>query len=67
MHNKKKLYIGSYPVEEDAARIYDILTLKFRGIKAKTNYYYSYEQIKKILESEINIKNINQIISKLNK
>lgn len=64
MINKKKLYIGSFPVEEDAARIYDILSLKFRGIKAKTNYYYSYEQIKKILETDINIKNIYQIISK---
>ena len=65
MINKKKLYIGSYPVEEDAARIYDILTLKFRGIKAKTNYYYNYEQIKKI--QALDIKNIFQIISKLNK
>ena len=67
MANKKKIYIGSYPVEEDAARIYDILTLKFRGIKAKTNYYYSYEQIKKILELDSNIKNIYQLISKINK
>ena len=67
MANKKKIYIGSYPVEEDAARIYDILTLKFRGIKAKTNYYYSYEQIKKILELDIDIKNIYQLISKINK
>jgi len=65
MINKKKIYIGSYPVEEDAARIYDILTLKFRGIKAKTNYYYNYEQIKKI--QALDIKNIYQIISKLNK
>ena len=62
MLNKKKLYIGSYPVEEDAARIYDILTLKFRGNKAKTNYYYNYEQIKKI--QALDIKNIYQIISK---
>ena len=65
MINKKKIYIGSYPVEEDAARIYDILTLKFRGIKAKTNYYYNYEQIKKI--QALDIKNIFLIISKLNK
>ena len=63
MINKKKIYIGSYPVEEDAAIIYDILTLKFRGIKAKTNYYYNYEQIKKI--QALDIKNIFQIISKL--
>ena len=65
MFNKKKIYIGSYPAEEDAARIYDIFTLKFRGIKAKTNYYYNYEQIKKI--QALDIKNIFQIISKLNK
>ena len=65
MFNKKKIYIGSFPDEEDAARIYDILTLKFRGIKAKTNYYYSYEQIKEIIELDINNKNIYQIISKI--
>ncbi len=63
MINKKNIYIGSYTSEEDAARIYDFLTLKFRDIKAKTNFNYSYEQIKKIRELDIEFKNI----SKLNK
>ena len=64
MINKKKTYIGSYPIEEDAARIYDILSLKYRGIRAKTNFYYSYKQINEIQKTDIDIKNINQIISR---
>ena len=64
MINKNKSYIGSYPSEELAARIYDILALKNRGIKARTNFIYNSKQIKKINEMEINIKseNINDII-----
>ena len=67
MINKNKSYIGSYPSEELAARIYDILALKNRGIKARTNFIYNSKQIKKICEMEINIKseNINDIISQL--
>ena len=67
MINKNKLYIGSYPSEELAARIYDILALKKRGIKARTNFIYNCKQIKKICEMEINVKseNINDIISQL--
>ena len=67
MINKNKSYIGSYPSEELAARIYDILALKNRGIKARTNFIYNSKQIKKINEMEINIKseNINDIITQL--
>ena len=67
MINKNKSYIGSYPSEELAARIYDILALKNRGIKARTNFIYNSKQIKKICQMEIDIKSekINDIISQL--
>jgi len=67
MINSKKSYIGSYLSEEIAARIYDILSIKNRGIKAKTNFIYNHIQIKKIIESKINIKsdNISDIIKKI--
>jgi len=67
MVNKNKKYIGSYPSEELAGRIYDILSIKTRGIKAKTNFIYNSTQIKKISEINIDIKdkNIIEIISQL--
>ena len=67
MLKKKKLYIGTYDSEEFAGRIYDILSLKNRGIKAKTNFKYTNEQIKNICKIDIDIKdkNIYEIISQL--
>jgi len=67
MQNKGKSYIGSYNSEEYAARIYDILSIKYRGIKARTNFKYSSQQIKKIYEMDIDIKskNIYDIIDEL--
>ena len=67
MQNKGKSYIGSYNSEEYAARIYDILSIKYRGIKARTNFKYSSQQIKKIYEMDIDVKskNIYDIIDKL--
>jgi len=67
MINKSKYYIGSYPSEEIAARIYNVLSLKNRGVKARTNFKYNSRQIEKICEAEINIKakNVYEIISKL--
>lgn len=56
MVNHKKYYIGSYPSEELAARIYDIHAIKNRGIKARTNFPYDNIQIKNIYEKKINIK-----------
>ena len=41
MLNKNKKYIGSYQSEELAGRIYDILSIKTRGVKAKTNFIYN--------------------------
>ena len=67
MLNKNKSYIGSYPSEELAARIYDILAIKNRGIKARTNFIYNSKQLKRICEIDIDIKskNISEIISQL--
>ena len=67
MINNKNNYIGSYPSEELAARIYDILAIKNRGIRARTNFFYNGIQIKKILEKNINIKcdNISDIIKQI--
>ena len=56
MVNNNKYYIGSYPSEELAARIYDVLAIKNRGTKARTNFAYNKNQIKKIYENEIDIK-----------
>ena len=67
MLHKSKSYVGTYSTEEIAARIYDILAIKNRGIKARTNFIYNEQQIKKILNSEIDIKakNINEVVSNL--
>ena len=56
MINNKKNYLGNYPSEDLAARIYDIYSIKTRGIKARTNFVYDNNQIKKIYNKNINIK-----------
>jgi hypothetical protein len=68
MINNKKYYLGNYPSEDLAARIYDIQAIKSWGIKAKTNFVYDNNQIKKIYNKKINIKckDISDIISQLN-
>ena len=67
MINNNKFYIGSYISEEITARVYDILAIKYRGINARTNFKYNHIHIKKINESNINIKsgNISDIIEEL--
>ncbi len=49
MVNKRKRYVGSFSNEEEAARIYDKVSLQNHGGKAKTNYFYSEEEIKNII------------------
>ena len=49
MIKKSKSYIGSYHTEELAARIYDIISLKNNGTKAKTNFCYSENEIKNLI------------------
>ena len=67
MKNNKKYYLGIYPSEELAARIYDIHALKY-GIKARTNFIYNNIQIKNISEKNINIKcgNISDLMNQIN-
>ena len=67
MVNKSKTYIGTYSSESIAARIYDIIAIKNRGIKARTNFVYSKNQLAKICSNDIDIKakNINEVIYKL--
>jgi hypothetical protein len=49
MVNKKKRYVGSYSQEEEAARNYDKVALQHHGTKAKTNFYYSEDEIFQII------------------
>ena len=62
-----KGYIGTYPTEELAARVYDLVSIKNSGIKAKTNFQYNSHQIQKINEAIVNFKakNIEEIILKI--
>ena len=68
MINHKKYYLGSYPSEDLAAVIYDIQAIKNWGVKAKTNFVYDNNQIKKIYNKTINIKcnKISNIMDQLN-
>jgi hypothetical protein len=67
MFKNSKSYVGLFPSEEIAARIYDVLAIKKRGIKAKTNFKYNSRQVSKIYSTNIDIKakNIDQIINEL--
>jgi hypothetical protein len=67
MLKRGKSYVGSYNSEELAARIYDILALKYRGVKARTNFKYTSKQINKIREMDIDIKskNLDDIITQI--
>ena len=66
-YKKNIRYYGVYPKEEIAARAYDIISIKNKGIKARTNFKYNLHQIQKISETNIdfNIKNINENIINL--
>jgi len=56
MVNKKKRYVGSYSNEEEAARYYDKVSLQHHGNKAKTNFYYTSEEIKEIQKEPLILK-----------
>ena len=49
MVKNKKRYLGSFSNEEEAARAYDKVALQNHGIKAKTNYDYTKEEVKEIM------------------
>ena len=67
MNDTNKSYIKSYSSEEVAARIYDILEIKKRDIKAKTNFKYNNLEMEQIKEMDIDIKskNIEELICSL--
>ncbi len=46
---KKKRYVGSYSNEEEAARAYDKVALQNHGTRAKTNYDYDDDEVKRII------------------
>ena len=58
MINKKKRYIGNYKNEEEAASSYDIVAIQTHGSKAKTNFYYTPEEIQRIRKMKDNF-NLN--------
>ena len=62
-----KGYVGLFKTQEIAARIYDIISIKNKGIKAKTNFQYNLHQIQNISEENIDYKtkNIEEIIAGL--
>lgn len=52
MGNLKKHYIGSISTEQKAAKIYDRHAILTHGLRAKTNFSYTKDQILKILTRE---------------
>eukprot|EP00743_Colponemidia_sp_Colp-15_P005495 GILK01005909.1.p1 GENE.GILK01005909.1~~GILK01005909.1.p1 ORF type:complete len:274 (-),score=38.93 GILK01005909.1:217-1038(-) len=49
MVDKKKRYIGSFASEMEAAKAYDRAALQNHGLKAKTNFEYTEDELNKIL------------------
>ena len=68
LHYKKNNgYVGVFKTQEIAARVYDIISIKNQGIKAKTNFQYNIHQIQNITEAYIdyNSEKIEEIIHDL--
>ena len=64
--NNKNLYLGTYQSEKVAATIYDIMSIKKKGINARTNFKYSQRQLQKIMELDFDINDIFKIAKKYN-
>jgi hypothetical protein len=52
MIRKRKYYLGTFQTELEAAKHYDVISVKNNGIKAKTNFFYTDKEIEKILAQE---------------
>ena len=52
-YKNRRGYIGLFRTEEIAARIYDFVSIKNKGIKSKTNFQYNIHQIQNISEAYI--------------
>mmetsp|Transcript_17581 Transcript_17581/g.15494 ORF Transcript_17581/g.15494 Transcript_17581/m.15494 type:complete len:207 (+) Transcript_17581:44-664(+) len=52
--NKIKKYIGTYCTEKDAAMAYDFYALGLNGLTAKTNFEYTADKVKKMIEYYFN-------------
>ena len=63
--NKKNTYLGTYSCEKMAAKIYDVIAIKKSGFKAKTNFKYNSNEIKKINNSNIDINYLLGIATKI--
>ena len=66
-YKNKNGYFGVYPTQEIAARVYDIVSIKLQGIKAKTNFKYDIHQIQKIIDAKVDFKskNFDEILSNI--
>jgi hypothetical protein len=50
MVKKQKLYLGSFTDEKEAGKAYDMVAIKNHGLKAKTNFLYTDEEIRRLLQ-----------------
>jgi hypothetical protein len=41
-------YLGTYPTEEEAARVYDLELTRRRGVTARTNFEYPQEDLEAV-------------------
>lgn len=64
--NNINTYLGSYSSERIAAKVYDLMSIKKNGFKAKTNFKYTNRQIKKISKLVIDIDNLLDIVNEMN-
>jgi hypothetical protein len=49
MVDRQKKYLGSFKSEESAARLYDKVSIQQQGLKAKTNFTYTRDDLAEIL------------------
>lgn len=50
MIQQKKIYLGAIQTEQEAAKYYDVIAFLSQGINAKTNYSYTANQLKNIID-----------------